>query len=408
MGIGFAFVALLVCVQILFSQAFSGFLALSGILGVVIGLALRPIILDIFSGLSTNMEAAFQLNDWITVEDGAVEYTGWVDQVNWRTTHIRTRSGNLIVCPNSFLSTSMVTNYSRPFDLSRYDIKLKLPPEILTERALGILNNAVRATLGQPGGPSPQKSPDVLITQVADSGIEYWVRFWVDPSKSSYDTAIHKVNQSVMRHLRLAGIRLASEREHVYFSRPPSLSADYENLEDRTQLLSDLEIFQGIHRETLKDLAEKLKIRRFSVGSDYFREGEESREMYILVEGSLEVTIEELGKRVFLNSLQPGDYFGEMALMTNEPRSATITSVSESLAFEIGRKEMSAILNEQPELMEVLSRNLASRKLENDKSLREFSEDLEQATPDTLAGYFLEKMKDLFNFTRRSFGSSSS
>lgn len=402
-AIAFGFIALLFCVQILLNDAFSGFLALSGIFGIVIGLALRPIILDIFSGLSTNMEAAFQIDDWITVEGNNLDYTGWVDQVNWRTTHIRTRSGNLIVCPNSFLSTSIVTNHSRPFALSRYEIKVKLPPEIATGRALRILDNAVRATLDERGGPSREKSPDVLITEVSDSGVDYWIRFWVNPASNSYDTAIHKVNQSVMRHLRLAGIRLATVREHVYFSRPPNLAADYDNLEDRVSLLSALEIFQGVNETSLKDLAGKLQIRRFSGGEEYFREGDDSREMYILVEGNLHVTMEESGKRVYLNALQPGDYFGEMALMTDEPRSATITSISESTAFEIGRKEMSSILKDQPGLLEVLSRNLAARKLENDKSLREFAEDLEEATPETLAGYFLGKMRSLFKFTRRPF-----
>ena len=85
-GLFFGMVAVMICVQILAGQVFSGFLALSGIIGIVVGLALRPIILDIFSGLSTNMEAAFQIGDWITVEDCTIEYTGWVDQINWRTT----------------------------------------------------------------------------------------------------------------------------------------------------------------------------------------------------------------------------------------------------------------------------------------------------------------------------------
>jgi small-conductance mechanosensitive channel len=181
-GIFFGFVALLICIGVLFSEAFSSFLALSGILGVVIGLALRPIILDIFSGVSTNMEAAFLIGDWITVKNENVTYTGWVDQINWRTTHIRTRAGNLVVCPNSFLSTSIVTNHSRPYKLSRYEIHLKLPPELPTDRAVTILRNAVQATLNVPGGPSSGKTPDILITELGDSGsITGFVSGWIPP-----------------------------------------------------------------------------------------------------------------------------------------------------------------------------------------------------------------------------------
>ena len=401
-GICFGFVAILISVHILFSEAFSGFLAVSGILGVVIGLALRPIILDIFSGVSTNMEAAFQIGDWITVEDGAVSYTGWVDQINWRTTHIRTRAGNLIVCPNSFLSTSIVSNHSRPYPYSRYEIKVKLPPELPTDRALRVLRNAVRATVDTPGGPSSYKSPDILLTELTDSGVEYWIRFWVDPANESYDTAIHKVSESVMRHLRTAGMRLAASREHLMIERAPRFSRDYHKIEDRLDLLESLELFAGVQRASLQAFAGAMELKRFRAGEDYFKEGDSSTEMYILLEGSLMVTKEQGDVHVELTTLQPGDYFGEMALLTDELRSATVRSFTDSLSFSVERSMLKQFLQKEPAILKLLSRNLAARKLENDAALRANLSN-EVNVNESLSQLLLSKMKALFRLTRRPF-----
>ena len=221
---GYVLVAVVVILYVCLDGQMSGILALSGVFGIVIGIALRPIILDVFSGLSANLEAAFHIGDWVSVEGGGIEtYQGWVEQVNWRTTRIRTRSGNLVVFPNSYLSTSIVTNNSRPHAQSRYEIKLKLPPEIPTERALPVLEQAVAVTLNKPRRTVREAAPDVLITSITGSGVEYWVRFWLDPSQVSYDSAIHLVNCSMHRHLRMAGIPLATEREQVYHAPLPSI-----------------------------------------------------------------------------------------------------------------------------------------------------------------------------------------
>ncbi|MCU0750798.1 MAG: mechanosensitive ion channel family protein, partial [Akkermansiaceae bacterium] len=65
--IGIATIAGLLIAFTVAPEAFSGILALSGILGVVLGLALKPLILDVFSGISTNLDSAFQIGDWIDI-----------------------------------------------------------------------------------------------------------------------------------------------------------------------------------------------------------------------------------------------------------------------------------------------------------------------------------------------------
>ena len=180
-GIAAAVLAILLSVNVIYSGALTSLIALSSVIAVVIGLALRPIILDIFSGLSANLDAAFHIGDWIEISgrNGSSGYTGWVEEINWRTTHLKTRSGNLVICPNSMISTAIITNFSRPSGFSRFHIEVELPPEIDPERARRILLSAVQATLDMENGPSSAKAPDVLITELEASGVEYKIRFWL-------------------------------------------------------------------------------------------------------------------------------------------------------------------------------------------------------------------------------------
>jgi CRP-like cAMP-binding protein len=229
----------------------------------------------------------------------------------------------------------------------------------------------------------------------------------VDPSENSYDTAIHKVSESVMRHLRTAGIRLAAERRHVLHEGAPRFAADYHQIEDRLDLLEGLALFGGMQRESLRDLANSMELRRFRAGEDYFHEGDNSTQMFILLEGSLLVTLEKGDQHIELTSLQPGDYFGEMALLTGEPRSATVRSYTDSLSFEISRDAMKQLVEDHAEVLKLMSRNLAARKLANDASIRTALAE-EENSNDSLASILFTKMKELFSLTNRPWGSRPS
>jgi hypothetical protein len=132
-----------------------------------------------------------------------------VEEVNWRTTHIRTRAGNLVICPNSAISTSLITNLSRPARLSRFEVPVKLPSEVDAARAERLLEAAVDATLGTDNGPTPEKKPDVILVGMKDAGVDYLVRYWLDPAERSSDAVRHHVVKSILQHLHLAGIPIA-------------------------------------------------------------------------------------------------------------------------------------------------------------------------------------------------------
>lgn len=103
-------VTVIVAVHV-FKQPVSGVFATSGIVAIVIGLALQNTLGDLFAGLALNFERPFKAGDWITL-DGNVQ--GIVLVTNWRATHIRTRTGDDMVVPNGTIAKARLTNHMVP------------------------------------------------------------------------------------------------------------------------------------------------------------------------------------------------------------------------------------------------------------------------------------------------------
>jgi small-conductance mechanosensitive channel len=114
-----------------FNQPVSTFFATSGVVAIVLGLALQNILGDVLAGLAINIERPFGAGDWISLPD---QVTGQVMQVNWRATRLRTWSHDLVIIPNAVISRAMVTNHSRPRAPHRCILRLKV--DLVTAPAL--------------------------------------------------------------------------------------------------------------------------------------------------------------------------------------------------------------------------------------------------------------------------------
>lgn len=398
-GIAATVLAFLLSVNVLYTGAFTGLIALSSVIAVVIGLALRPIILDIFSGLSANLDSAFHIGDWveITGRNGGGSYTGWVEEINWRTTHLRTRAGNLIICPNSTLSSAIVTNFSRPSRLSRHEILVELPPEVDADRAGRTLLAAVQATLDLESGPSSANAPDVIVSELEASGVGYRIRFWLDPSSQSSDAATDLVSRSVLRHLQLAGIPLA---EKVILHRDQRVILDAAAPSSRAEVLARAKLFSGIPAEVLARLVEKVSVHTFSRDDILIHQGADDTDMFLLIEGAVDVVVTVDGREMTVDRMQAGDYFGEMSLLTGEPRTATIRARTAGMAYQIGRAAIGPILEADQALIDLLSRNLAERNLNRGTKAAAQQDASPAQKQKSLATHLLGKMMGIFRSGR--------
>jgi small-conductance mechanosensitive channel len=136
-----------------FHQPVSAFLATSGVMAIVLGLALQNTLGDVLSGLSINIEHPFVAGDWVTLPDGV---TGQVMQVNWRATRVRTWSHDMIVIPNSAAARAVVTNHSRPAGPHRCLIRLAVDGSVAPDRVIAALELAAARCPDVSSGTAPQ------------------------------------------------------------------------------------------------------------------------------------------------------------------------------------------------------------------------------------------------------------
>jgi CRP-like cAMP-binding protein len=126
---------------------------------------------------------------------------------------------------------------------------------------------------------------------------------------------------------------------------------------EKVEWIRHVPLFSQCSRRELAQIAgiaDEIDLRD---GKVLIREGERGREFFVLLEGSAEVTKD--GRRV--NTLAPGDFFGEIALISNSPRTATVTATSPVHTLVITDRSFRRLLDDQPEIQRKVLVALAER-----------------------------------------------
>ncbi len=165
-------VTVIVAVHV-FKQPVSGVFATSGIVAIVIGLALQNTLGDLFAGLALNFERPFKAGDWITL-DGNVQ--GIVLVTNWRATHIRTRTGDDMVVPNGTIAKARLTNHMVPTKNHLANIEV---PLIYGFNAAEI-EALLKATAVTVPGVLTDPGPIVLMHELRNDVVVWRLYFFID------------------------------------------------------------------------------------------------------------------------------------------------------------------------------------------------------------------------------------
>jgi CRP/FNR family cyclic AMP-dependent transcriptional regulator len=115
--------------------------------------------------------------------------------------------------------------------------------------------------------------------------------------------------------------------------------------------------FAGLSRRELGELAKRTEDLEVEAGKALAREGEPGSEFFVIVEG--EVSVAKEGQEI--RTLGPGDFFGEIALIEDRPRTATVTAKTPLRFFVLTRQNFRNLLQHQPELEEKVMHALEER-----------------------------------------------
>ncbi len=141
---------------------------------------------------------------------------------------------------------------------------------------------------------------------------------------------------------------------------PAAEATAEEKLEKKELEASSL--FSAFPAEALEDILESTSLRSFQEGDIIVTEGEEGRSLFLVVSGEVKVfTRGQKGDHIQLAELGPGDFFGEVSMLTGVPRTATITARSQVNLIELTRESVDRIAADHPKVKEVLETFYQSR-----------------------------------------------
>ena len=131
---------------------------------------------------------------------------------------------------------------------------------------------------------------------------------------------------------------------------------------DEKELLRTVPIFAELADEDISSLARLTTRRRYPKDTVVFFENEEGDSFFCIVAGRIKVTIlGDDGREVILSVLGRGDFFGEMALLDNEPRSATAIAVEDTELLSLHRNDFQSVLSDNRSIMSALIKILTAR-----------------------------------------------
>jgi small-conductance mechanosensitive channel/CRP-like cAMP-binding protein len=362
-------------------------LATGTVITAIVGLALQETLGNFAAGAAIQTDKPIAVGDWVQLDK--VDALGRVVSTSWRSVTIQTDDRALVVIPNSIFSKTPFFNRSRPGGATRrslyFTVGYDVPPAHVHEALLEACADA----------PDVVKDPKatVLTWTYGEAGIQYWLRFFIaDFARRDY--AQSDVATRVWYHLHRRKIETGVPMRRTYLEnvdRAARAARDAEIVADRRAAVDGVDFLKPLSPQARDALARGGHRRLFAAGETVLREGDTGREFYLVRRGRVEV---RAGDRV-IHDLGPGEFFGEMAMLTGSARHATVVAVDETEVFEIGEALFTDVLKSEPRVAEEISHIVGERQAE----LEARNSGIGQATPEQKVGMgqaILGKIKELF------------
>ena len=331
----------------------------STILGVIIGLALQDTLGNLFSGLAIQADQPFQIGDVIRIDQKG---EGIVENVSWRGVQIRTFQNKLIVISNSVLGKEVVEVAPR----DNLNARLVFFGTLYVNSPAKTIQ-VIRETVRQVENVSQKIRPTVRIRNLGESSLDFEVKYWIE-DYSKYNDTDALIRQRVWYAFRRENIEFAYPTRTLHVE-PKTPDAEFAEPHDEIfERLSRVPIFAPLSDEETQKLARASLVRVFAPGESIVRQGQTGNSMFVIHRGAVDVQIKEDGEPKSLRKLREGDFFGEMGLLTGEPRAATVLAEEETEILEIDNRCLKPILEENPELVESLSAIIDERRVALDKA----------------------------------------
>jgi len=374
----------------------TGIIATSAVLTAIIGLSFQDTLGNMMGGMALQMERTIGVGDWIKF-DGQ---EGLVREIRWRHTSIETRNWDTLVIPNSALMKSQVTVLGRRAGQPRqhrqwvyFNVDFRSSPADVID----VVESALRAEPIPNLAATPQ--PNCVLMDFKESYGSYAVRYWLtdlavdDPTNSIVRTRIYFALSRANIPLSIPAHSLfVTEEDESRLARKHA-----EEIDERVAALKRVELFQSLTNEESRFLASRLRVAPFMRGEAMTRQGAKAHWLYLITRGDAEVRVSVDGNlSEHIATLHQGNFFGEMGMMTGEPRSATVIALTDVECYRLDKEAFNDILKQRPEIAEDISEQLARRRVELDAAREGLNEEAKQARLRYHTGDLLQRIRHFF------------
>src|SRR5216684_1979977 len=324
----------------------------SAIFGVIIGLALQDTLGNFFAGISLHADRPFQVGDVIVV--GQQKHTGVVETITWRAVKLRTFQNHIALVSNSIAAKEAIEVCPRD-NLNARLIYFSTIYADSPAKTIHVVREAVRDA----DNVSEKITPIVRIRNLGDSSIEWEIKYWLE-DYAKYNDTDALLRQRTWYALRRNGLTFAFPTRTLHLERKvatrPTTAED--EIADR---LSAVDVFAPLSTDELRQLATATVGHVFAPGETLIRAGDEGSSMFVVHNGRVAVQVADKSGPRTVAVLSEGNFFGEMALFTGEPRTANVVALEETEVLEIGHAAMKHLFETNPSLAESVSWTIAER-----------------------------------------------
>lgn len=330
-----------------------------GVSSIVLGLALQNTLDNVMAGIAVLFERPFEVGDWVRIG----ETHGQVLEMNWRAVRVRTRGNDLIVVPNSTVGKETLINYSRPTRVHGESHVIGFSYDDPPNKVKRILHQVALSTRGVLASPAVA----VRTIKYSDWSIEYEVRFFIDDFERQRDINeefMTKVWYAAKRNRLTIPFPIQTSYEH-HMRMPPAPQ------NRAAEALTKVPVFVPLAPDELEVLSRDTVRQDYGRGERVVHQGDQGDSLFLIQEGTAIVTVrdEHDGEREVAR-LSRGEFFGEMAVLTGEPRTANVTAVDDLGVLVIHKEALQQMLEKRPALAQEMAEIMAARK----QGLRAISE----------------------------------